>query len=409
MGGGAGGALRASGPRALVRRGQRGRSVPPRGTAPGLSSFRSAVFPTPDPAPLRSAVCGLLACLRSSCLTSFLFVSWPPPSGSRPLPLGSPRAAVPCPPPLISHFKAARRGAAAPSAVLRLRMVTPETLLLPFPGHPAPAPPPPGGGSSARLGLRASVPASPPCRALRSPRGSGERSDRESALIKSSCQVIGCDLCPPQPRAQGSCLTLRRPPNSLRGLSLPAPTFSPPVTTGARNPGGESRAGGGGEPPPSAFELFQQGAPLPHLGAWSLHPRTPQPLSSLERSPWIQLQLQRSGARPPQLRLARSGLPAGGVAGCPAPRSRVHSARLGRDGEQARCDPAPRTADVRPQPLCPGPGALSIESPVLGLALRPPPHPPTGAGASNLGPPRRILDPSMGLDPEAVVGVGVGR
>lgn len=159
MGGGAGGALRASGPRAPVRRGQRGRSVPPRGTAPGLSSFRSAVFPTPDPAPLRSAVCGLLACLRSSCLTSFLFVSWPPPSGSRPLPLGSPRAAVPCPPPLISHFKAARRGAAAPSAVLRLRMVTPETLLLPFPGHPAPAPPHPEVAARRAWG---SEPLSPP-------------------------------------------------------------------------------------------------------------------------------------------------------------------------------------------------------------------------------------------------------
>ena len=158
--------------------------------------------------------------------------------------------------------------------------------------------------------------------------------------------MIGCDLCPPQARAQGSCLTLRRPPNSLKGMSLPAPTFSPPGIAGARDPGGESRAAGGGEPPPSVFELFQQGVPLPHLGAWSLNPRTPQPLSSSERSPWIQL--QRSGARPPQLRLARSGLPAGGVAGCPAPRSRVHSVRLGTDGEQARCDPAPRTADVRP-------------------------------------------------------------
>ena len=141
-------------------------------------------------------------------------------------PRGSPRGAVPYPSPLISHFKAARRGAAAPSAVLRLRMVTPETLLLPFPGHPAPAPPPPpppGDGSSARRGLSASVSAFPPCHILRPPRGSGEQSDRESALIKSSCQVIGCDLCPPQARAHGSCLTLRRPPNSLSRPPPPGP------------------------------------------------------------------------------------------------------------------------------------------------------------------------------------------
>ena len=245
----------------------------------------------PHARPRSSAVGGLRPPGLSPKLPArlpFLLVSRPSPSGSRPLPRGSPRGAVPYPSPLISHVKAARRGAAAPSAVLRLRMVTPETLLLPFPGHPAPAPPPPpppGDGSSARRGLSASVSAFPPCHILRPPRGSGEQSDRESALIKSSCQVIGCDLCPPQARAHGSCLTLRRPPNSLRGMSLPTPTFSPSGTTGARNPGGESRAGGGGEPPPSVFELFQQGVPLPHLGAWSLNPRTPQPLSSSERSP----------------------------------------------------------------------------------------------------------------------------
>ena len=131
------------GPRAPVRRGQRGRSVPPRGTDPGLGSLRSTVLPTPDPAALRSAVGGLRPPGRSPELRPDFFpVCLPaPPAGSRPLPPGSPRAAVPCPPPLISHFKAARRGAAAPSAVLRLRTVTPETLLLPFPGHPAPAPP----------------------------------------------------------------------------------------------------------------------------------------------------------------------------------------------------------------------------------------------------------------------------
>lgn len=52
---------------------------------------------------------------------------------------------------------------------------------------------------------------------------------------------------------------------------------------------------------------------------------------------------------------------------------------------------------------------FSVESPILGLAPHPPARPPTGTGASNLGPPRRILDQPMGLDPEAVVGVGVGR
>ena len=53
-GGGAGGALRASGPRAPIRRGQRGRSVPQRGTGPP-GSARSGVPYSPRPTPL---LCG---------------------------------------------------------------------------------------------------------------------------------------------------------------------------------------------------------------------------------------------------------------------------------------------------------------------------------------------------------------
>ena len=193
-------------------------------------------------------------------------------------------------------------------------------------------------------------------------------------------------------------------------MSLPTPTFSPSGTTGARNLGGESRAGGEGEPPPSVFELFQQGVPLPHLGAWSLNPRTPQPLSSSEQSPWIQLQLQRSGARPPQLRLARSGSPAGGVAGSGAEEQSAQcqvgegwgTGEMRPCASDCRCETPASVPRTRRPPF-------SVESPILGLAPRPPPHPPTGAGASNLRPPRRILDPPMGLDPEALVGVGVGR
>ena len=88
--------------------------------------------------------------------------------------------------------------------------VTPETPLHPLPG--APSLPPTWVAAwragAPRLGPR--LPSPPPAAI---PWGSGEPGDGETALIKSSCQVIGCDLCPPQTRASGSCLTLRCPPN----------------------------------------------------------------------------------------------------------------------------------------------------------------------------------------------------
>lgn len=47
-------------------------------------------------------------------------------------------------------------------------------------------------------------------------------------------------------------------------------------TTGARNPVGSQGWGlGAVPPPPNPFELFQQGAPLPHLGARPLTPGLP--------------------------------------------------------------------------------------------------------------------------------------
>lgn len=183
------------------------RPAPP---APGIA-------PTSGPLPLAAA--GLWACPRGSRLTSVSVpASLSSPLRSRPLPLGSPRGAVPCPPPLIFHFKAACRGAALLPAVLQLRMVTPETLLRPFPRHPASLQPRWQRGSP---GLRASVPASPPCRLLRSPRGSGEPGDGESDLIKSSSQVIGCDLCPPQLRARGSCFNPSLPAQRSRRNESP--------------------------------------------------------------------------------------------------------------------------------------------------------------------------------------------
>ena len=144
---------------------------PPRAAGPQLpstrnrppGSARSGVPYSPRPTPL---LCGRRSTAswpvsEAPCLTS-ISVCLPALSLlCRPLPLGSPRGAVPYPPPLISHFKAARRGAAAPSAVLRLRTVTPETLLLPFPGHPAPALPPPHPEVAARR-AGGSAPLSPP-------------------------------------------------------------------------------------------------------------------------------------------------------------------------------------------------------------------------------------------------------
>lgn len=147
---------------------------------PGSARSEYRVFPTPDPAPLQwSAAYGLWPVSeapahhfrRSPALSSCVAHSH----------LGAPREL--CPTPSFDLPLQSRRRGRSPSRCLRIRTVTPETLLLPFPG-PAPAPAPsPRGGSSARRGS-APVPASPPLPRTAIPSGSGEQSDRESGLNK---------------------------------------------------------------------------------------------------------------------------------------------------------------------------------------------------------------------------------
>ncbi|XP_040308525.1 cellular retinoic acid-binding protein 2 isoform X2 [Herpailurus yagouaroundi] len=248
----------------------------------------------------------------------------------QPAPQGSPRVAGPAPSfdvPLRSCWGGG--GAARPLLPpFGLRTtVTPETPLHPLPG--APSLPPTWVAAwragAPRLGPR--LPSPPPAAI---PWGSGEPGDGETALIKSSCQVIGCDLCPPQTRARGSCLTLRCPPNPSRAPGLPRRSLS------------------SGRPP-----------------------RT---------------QLGPSGAEPRRLVFRSSGSerdsPAGSATGCRAPRGRAHRVRGGPGAGYKSC-PRGSPSQLRGCPgTCPGSrvsrpgevGDISLDEKTRRPVLRPKHH-----------------------------------
>lgn len=155
-----------------------------------------------------------------------------------------------------------------------------------------------------RRGLCASVAASPPSRLLRSPRGSGELSDRESALIKSSRQVIGGDLCPPQPRAPRLPFNPSMPVQRLGGTSLPGPTSNGPRHYQSQKQGRES--GVGGDAPSQPLRVVPAGgavAPRRYQGS-------PAGLLSSKRHIGLSPGYSGAGTRPPIL-FPTSGLRAG--------------------------------------------------------------------------------------------------